>query len=97
MQINQLPDKATFCELAKKFNVVPVCVEILADTETPVSILQKFYDTPKPVFLLESAAGGERWGRFSFLGISAKCHLKVYAETVEIQARRPIGKHSPPG
>ena len=27
MQINQLPDKATFCELAKKFNVVPVCVE----------------------------------------------------------------------
>lgn len=85
MQINQLPDKATFCAFAKKFNVVPVCVEILADTETPVSILQKFYDTPKPAFLLESAAGGERWGRFSFLGISAKCHLKVYAETVEIQ------------
>ncbi len=85
MQINQLPDKARFCELAKKFNVIPVWVEILADTETPVSILQKFYDTPKPVFLLESAAGGERWGRFSFLGISAKCHLKVYAEAVEIQ------------
>ena len=85
MQINQLPDKATFCELAKKFNVVPVCVEILADTETPVSILQKFYDTPKPVFLLESAAGGERWGRFSFLGLSAKCHIKVYADTVDIQ------------
>ncbi len=86
MQINQLPDKATFCILAKKFNVVPVCVEILADTETPVSILQKFYDTPEPVFLLESAAGGERWGRFSFLGIAAKYHIKVYAETVEIQA-----------
>lgn len=86
MQINQLPDKAEFCALAKKFNVVPVCVEILADTETPVSILQKFYDSPKPAFLLESAAGGERWGRYSFLGISAKYHLKVYAETVKIQS-----------
>ncbi len=85
MQINQIPDKARFCALAKKFNVVPVCVEILADTETPVSILQKFYNTSKPAFLLESAAGGERWGRFSFLGISAKCHLKVYAGKVEIQ------------
>jgi anthranilate synthase component 1 len=85
MQINQLPDKATFCELAKKYNVVPICVEILADTETPVSILQKFYNTPNPTFLLESAAGGERWGRFSFLGISAKSHIKIYTETVEIQ------------
>jgi len=66
--------------------VVPVCVEILADTETPVSILQKFYDTPKPAFLLESAAGGERWGRFSFMGLSARCHIKVFADTVEIQA-----------
>ena len=86
MQINQLPDKATFCELAKTFNVIPVCVEILADTETPVSILQKFYDTSKPAFLLESAAGGERWGRFSFMGLSARCHIKVFADTVEIQA-----------
>ena len=85
MQINQLPDKATFCELAKKFNVIPVSVEILADTETPVSTLQKFYDSSKPVFLLESAAGGERWGRFSFLGISARCHIRVYADIVEIQ------------
>jgi anthranilate synthase component I len=85
MQINQLPDKATFCEGAEKFNVIPVWTEILADTETPVSILQKFYDAPKPVFLLESAAGGERWGRFSFLGVSAKSHIKVYGDTVEIK------------
>jgi len=92
VQINQLPDKATFCDLAKKFNVVPVCVEILADTETPVSILQKFYDTPNPAFLLESAAGGERWGRFSFLGISARCHIKVYKDTVEIRTADQLEK-----
>ena len=85
MQINQFPDRATFCELTKKYNVVPVCVEVLADTETPVSVLRKFYDTQKSVFLLESAAGGERWGRFSFLGISAKCHIRVFADIVEIQ------------
>lgn len=86
MRINQLPDQETFCRLAEKFNVVPVCVEILADTETPVSILKKFYQTPAPVFLLESAAGGERWGRYSFLGISAKSHLKVFRDTVEIRS-----------
>ena len=86
MQINHVPDKAVFCELASTYNVIPICVEMLADTETPVSILQKFYDSPKPVFLLESAEGGERWGRYSFLGISAKCHIAVFADCVEIRS-----------
>lgn len=85
MQINQLPGKEKFCTLAQKYNVIPVCVEILADTETPVSVLQKFYSSQQPVFLLESAEGGERWGRYSFLGVSARYHIKVYRNTIEIQ------------
>ncbi|MFO7686692.1 MAG: hypothetical protein R6V60_11415, partial [Desulfobacterales bacterium] len=72
MLLNQFPDKKEFCRLAKKCNVVPLCVEILADTETPVSLLHKFYDGKGPVFLFESVEGGERWGRFSFLGTSAR-------------------------
>ena len=83
MRINRFPDEATFCKLMRKYNVVPVWVEMLADTETPVSVLEKFYDSPNPVFLLESADGGERWGRYSFLGISAKCQIKVFHDRVE--------------
>ena len=99
MQINQLPGKERFCTLAQQFNVIPVCVEILADTETPVSILQKFYNSQHPVFLLESAEGGERWGRYSFLGISARYHIRVYRDTVEIQgkdAMEEISHHGDP-
>ncbi len=83
MQINRFPDLGGFCELTKKYNVVPVWVEMLADTDTPVSVLKKFYDSPNPVFLLESADGGERWGRYSFLGISAQCQIKVFSDRVE--------------
>lgn len=87
MHIKQFPDKKRFCELSKRHNVIPVCVEILADTETPVSILRKFYDgkNNNPTFLFESVEGGERWGRYSFLSASAKCHIRVYSQYVEIE------------
>ncbi|MBW1841894.1 MAG: chorismate-binding protein [Deltaproteobacteria bacterium] len=85
MLINQFPDKEQFLRLAEKSNVIPVCVEMLADTETPVSLLRKIYQDKGPVFLFESVEGGERWGRFSFLGVSARTHVRVYADFVEIQ------------
>ncbi len=87
MLLNKFPNKEQFCKLAEKNNVIPVCVEILADTETPVSLLKKFYNDKKqgPVFLFESVEGGERWGRYSFLGTSARSHIRVFKDTVEIQ------------
>ena len=90
MQIRQFPEKGVFCQLAKDNNIIPVCTEILADTDTPVSLLKKFQGNDKPVFLLESVEGGEKWGRYSFLGISARCHLKVYQDTVTIQENGDI-------
>jgi anthranilate synthase component 1 len=99
MRINRFPDLTGFCEFTRKYNVVPVWIEMLADTETPVSILEKYYDSPNPVFLLESADGGERWGRYSFLGISAKCQVKVFSERVEFQDAedvRQIPHHGAP-
>ena len=84
MKLSNFPDKGQFEILAGKYNVVPICAEILADTETPVSLLRKFYDTSGPVFLLESVEGGERWGRYSFLGTSAKSHIRVFGSYVEI-------------
>jgi anthranilate synthase component 1 len=72
--------------LARRGNVIPVCREILADTETPLSVLAKVYREEGPVFLLESVEGGERWGRYSFLGASARAILRVFRDRVEIQS-----------
>src|SRR5690348_11077668 len=58
---------ATFERLAARGNLVPVWRELSGDTETPVSAFLKL-PTPSHAFLLESVQGGERWGRYSFLG-----------------------------
>ena len=83
MFIRSLPQKEEFLSLSKQYNVVPVCTELLADTQTPVSLLKKFSDR-KDIFLLESVVGGENWGRYSFLGVSARIKVRVYADRVEI-------------
>ncbi len=83
MLLKQFPDKETYCQLSNQYNVIPVCMEILADTETPVSLLNKFHGKG-PVFLLESVEGGERWGRYSFLGTSARSHIRIFSDHVEI-------------
>lgn len=62
------PDLDEFFQLAKTYDIVPVVREIIADYETPVSILTRFLDE-KEFFLLESVEGGERSGRFSFIGL----------------------------
>jgi anthranilate synthase component 1 len=85
MLLSQFPELSEFKKLAKQFNVIPVCVEILADTETPVSLLRKIYHSNKPAFLFESVEGGERWGRYSFLSTSVRSHVRVTAGEVEIE------------
>ena len=60
----------TFSEFKEKLrhgNVIPVWGEILADFDTPVSAISKI-DNGDYAFLLESVEGGEKWGRYSFLG-----------------------------
>ena len=94
MLINRFPDKESFCKLAETYNVIPVCAEILADTDTPVSLLKKIYTDGGPAFLLESVEGGERWGRYSFLGGSTGTHVIVYSQYVEVRSNGDI-RHIP--
>ncbi len=61
------PDLETFLELAERFSVVPVAVEVLADRDTPVTVFEKLVGE-EPGFLLESVEGGENWARWSFVG-----------------------------
>ncbi|MPM40472.1 Anthranilate synthase component 1 [bioreactor metagenome] len=65
------PDFNTFRKLAEQGNLIPVYREFMADMETPVSVLSRFADE-RDVFLLESVEGGERFGRYSFIGINPR-------------------------
>src|ERR1700693_1388339 len=63
-----LPDLQQFERLAADgFNLIPVSREIAADLETPVSAFLKVA-RGEYSFLLESVRGGEKWGRYTFLG-----------------------------
>ena len=65
------PDFRSFEKLCQEGNLIPVCAEVLADLETPVSVLARFADDPE-VFLLESVEGSERFGRYSFIGVNPR-------------------------
>jgi anthranilate synthase component 1 len=85
MKLRLFPEKDDFVKLAERGNLIPVCLEILADTETPLSALAKIYRRKGPAFLLESIEGGERWGRYSFLGASAYSSIRVFGDRVEVE------------
>ncbi len=62
------------------FNRIPLLVEAFADLETPLSLYLKLAfskDGGKYSFLLESVVGGERFGRYSFIGLPARTLVRV--------------------
>ena len=78
------PPREDFHGLIGRGNLIPVSREILADLETPVSAFLKVHRGPYG-FLLESVQGGERWGRFSFLGTEPAQVLRVRGREVELE------------
>src|SRR5262249_31750625 len=74
------PTRDQFRSLAKRGDLMPLVVDLVADVETPVSAFAKI-DTGEPCFLFESAERNEELGRFSFIGFdplavfnSAECN-----------------------
>ncbi|WP_114637401.1 anthranilate synthase component I [Polynucleobacter necessarius] len=69
-----------FTALAKQgFNRIPLVKEVLADLETPLSLYVKLSQAfgKKNTYLLESVLGGERFGRFSFIGLPARTIVRT--------------------
>ncbi|MCD4812125.1 anthranilate synthase component I [bacterium] len=62
------PSLSEFKKRCRQGNLIPVYAELPADTETPVSAFLKIADKAQRAFLLESIEGGEKIGRYSFLG-----------------------------
>jgi anthranilate synthase component 1 len=94
------PDRMTFAGLATKGNLIPVYREIMADMDTPVTAFKKI-DDGRYSFLLESIEGGEKWGRYTFLGASPSVVIRTRGDLVEIlksgeasvsmQSKDPLG------
>src|SRR5947208_15548415 len=78
------PARGDLRTLARQGNVVPVCREILADLETPVSAFLKIH-RGRYGFLLESVEGGEKWGRYSFLGTEPARVVRTRGHALEIE------------
>ncbi|MFC0268241.1 anthranilate synthase component I [Kushneria aurantia] len=71
-----------FAELAAQgYNRIPVTREVLADFETPLSTYLKLADAPWS-FLLESVQGGEKWGRYSIIGLPCRERIEIRGFTV---------------
>ena len=81
-----IPDFPAFRQMAEQVNLVPVYREILGDLETPVSAYKKLRNQG-PSYLLESVEGGEKWGRFSFLGFNPSLVLEIKDRRVTLERR----------
>ncbi len=76
--------KATFEALARQgYNRIPLSREVIADLDTPLSAYLKLVDGPY-AYLLESVQGGEKWGRYSIIGLPAQQILRVTQGVVTV-------------
>ena len=66
---------------AQGYNRIPVTLESFADLDTPLSVYLKLANQPRS-YLLESVHGGERFGRYSFIGLPAPTRIEVYGRRV---------------
>ena len=86
-----------FAELAQQgYNRIPVVREVLADLDTPLSSYLKLASGPYS-YLFESVQGGEKWGRYSMIGLPARTILKAFGDQIQIERDGEIvEQHSRP-
>ena len=70
-------------------NKVPISREILADMETPLSVYQKLANAPFS-YLFESVEGGDKWARYSLIGLPAKKIIRISGNHLEITDKGKI-------
>lgn len=83
-----------FAALAEQnYNRIPITREVLADLDTPLSAYLKLADGPYS-YLLESVQGGEKWGRYSIIGLPCDTVLKAFGQDVRIEERGEVIEQS---
>ena len=85
-------EKSQFNSLVEKgFNYIPLSREVVVDTDTPLALYLKLANNPYS-YLLESVQGGEKWGRYSFIGLAAETVIKVNDYDVSIEKNGKLHK-----
>lgn len=69
---------------AEGYNRIPMMREVLADLDTPLSIYLKLANGPHS-YLFESVEGGEKWGRFSIIGLPCRTVLRVHGHEMTVE------------
>lgn len=83
-------DQAQFAELAAQgYNRIPLCRDLLADLDTPLSCYLKVANGGYS-YLLESVQGGEKWGRYSIIGLPCHTVLKVRAQQATVETDKQL-------
>ena len=73
-----------FNKLKSDYNRIPLVREVLADLDTPLSTYLKLANEPYS-YLFESVQGGEKWGRYSMIGLACNTRLKVFDHRVMLE------------
>ncbi|MEN9849064.1 MAG: hypothetical protein RL368_1804, partial [Pseudomonadota bacterium] len=72
---------SSYC--SQGYNRIPIIREVLADLDTPLSAYLKLA-TGAYSYLLESVQGGEKWGRYSIIGLPAKTVLRIVGQKIQV-------------
>jgi len=78
-----------FEQLKSSYNLIPLAREVFADLDTPLSVYLKLANNPYS-YLFESVQGGEKWGRYSIIGLGCKTRLKVFGHEVTLETDEQI-------
>jgi anthranilate synthase component I len=82
--------KAEFAALAAQgFNRIPLMRVLQADLDTPLTLYLKLANQPNS-FLLESVVGGERFGRYSFIGLPAKTRIEARDQSITVSVNGQV-------
>ena len=71
------------------YNRIPVSREVLADLDTPLSTYLKLANGPYS-YLLESVQGGEKWGRYSIIGLPCSTVLRISGNDITLQQQGEV-------
>ena len=78
------PSQTVFQELAEEADLIPVHREIIADLDTPLTVFAKVAGDQSHAFLFESLEGGEKWGRYSFIGFDPLVIFESHGDRVTL-------------
>ena len=82
-----------FDELARQgYSHAPVMRTVLADFETPLSVYYKLANAPYS-YLFESVQGGDKWGRYSIIGLPCKTHIRVEGQQIKVLRDGEVIEH----